>query len=414
MPTSGRVLVYAGRAGSGLGARELDALRARLERSRRKTPPFVGPPPAGRGHVWVEPELVCEVRYHQWTSDGLLRQPVFLRFRDDKLAEECERENGSPSVATPGPDRDAASAGATPAGDPAARVALSNPDKVFWPREGYTKRDLAEFYREIAPAMLPFLRDRPLVLTRFPDGIEGKSFFQKDAPEFAPEWIRTVRIRSEHAKREIDFFLADDADALAYLANLGTIPIHVWSSRVDAIDRPDWCVLDLDPKGAPFADVVRVARVIRALCESIELPSYPKTSGASGLHVLIPLGRRCDHEGARTLGELLARVVVAELPAIATIERVVRRREGKVYVDFLQNGHGKTIVAPFSVRPLPGAPVSTPLRWDEVDGRLDPARFTIRTVPGRVRKQRADPHAGVLADDVDLGGALERLARRVG
>jgi bifunctional non-homologous end joining protein LigD len=250
------------------------------------------------------------------------------------------------------------------------------------------------------------------VLTRFPDGIAGKSFFQKDAPTFVPDWIRTERMWSEQAARDIDYFVCDEDDALLYLANMGTIPLHVWASRTSSLDRPDWCVLDLDPKDASFADVVQVARAAHDLCEEIGLPNFVKTSGSSGLHVLVPLGGQCRHEEARGLGELLARVLVAELPDICTITRQISRRAGKVYVDYLQNGAGRLLVAPFSVRPLPGAPVSTPLRWSEVNSELDIRGFTIRTVIPRVRKQKRDPMLDVLTCTPDLTSAIERLGNR--
>ncbi|MDQ3222954.1 MAG: DNA ligase, partial [Gemmatimonadota bacterium] len=259
---------------------------------------------------------------------------------------------------------------------------------------------------------LPFLADRPVVLTRYPDGVSGKSFFQKDAPGFVPHWIRTERMWSEHAEREIDYFICDDDAALLYLINLGTIPLHVWASRTSSIDRPDWCVLDLDPKDAPFTDVLRVAQATHALCEDIGLPSYVKTSGSSGLHVLIPLGGQCRYDEARSLGELLARVIVAELPDISTITRQVSRRAGKVYVDYLQIGAGRLIVAPFSVRPLPGAPVSMPLRWNEVNEELDIRSFTIKNAAARMRKLKRDPLLEVLTATPDLGRALERLGAR--
>ena len=394
-------IAYAGRAGSGFGDAELRDVAARLEAAPRTAPPARGNPPTGPGHVWVEPGLVCEVRFKERTDDGRLRQPVFLRFRPDKSPGECRRDGdgGAPLPASPPEER---------------RIEVTNPDKVFWPAQGYTKRDLVEYYRTIAPSILPWLRDRPVVLTRYPDGIDGKSFYQKDAPGFVPGWIRTERIWSEHAGREIDYFVCDDADSLAYLANLGTIPLHAWASRVGRLTLPDWCVLDLDPKGAPFAHVVRVAREIRALCEEIGLPSFVKTSGASGLHVLLPLGGRCTYEQSRLLGELLGRVIVARLPKIATIARVVKARAGKVYVDYLQNRHGQTIAAPFSVRPLPGAPVSMPLRWSEVGARLDPARFTIRTAPSRVKRWRGDPCLDVLSAAPDLVRTLSRLGTLLG
>jgi bifunctional non-homologous end joining protein LigD len=303
---------------------------------------------------------------------------------------------------------------------------VSNPEKVYFPEDDLTKGDLVAYYREIAPFMLPWLADRPIVLTRFPDGIHGKSFFQKDAPEWRPAWMRTATLRSDETGssrrsrhdtggplggegRDLAHFLVDDAEGLAWIANLGAIPIHVVASRASSLDRPDWCVVDLDPKEAPFAHVVRLALALRELCERLGLPSYPKTTGQKGLHVLVPLGGQLDHGQARTLGELLARVVERAHPDVATTARAVGARGGRVYLDYLQNGFGKTIAAPYAVRPRPGAPVSTPLRWSEVNGRLDPARFTIRGVPGRMRRLRADPALPVLRDVPDLARALARL-----
>ena len=287
-------------------------------------------------------------------------------------------------------------------------MSITNPNKVFWPEEKYTKADLVGYYDAIAPWLLPYLEDRPLVLTRYPDGITGKSFFQKDAPEWTPAWVRTERIYSKDAARDIDYFIVNDRESLRYVANLGTIPLHMWGSRLGSLERPDWLVLDLDPKGAPFTDVVKVALALRRILDTLELPSYVKTSGATGLHILLPLGARYDYEIVRTFARLLAVLGVEAEPEIATIARPLKSRGGKVYVDWGQNGHGQTIVAPFSVRPLPGAPVSCPLRWDEVTARLDPARFTLKTAPARFEKQ-GDPMAPVLGAGIDLAAALQRI-----
>jgi bifunctional non-homologous end joining protein LigD len=283
---------------------------------------------------------------------------------------------------------------------------LSNVDKVFWPQDGYTKGDLLQYYEAVWPLLAPYLRDRPVVLTRYPDGVEGKSFFQKNAPDFIPDWVETVRIE------DTDYFVCNELQTLLYVINLGCIPLHVWSARHGSIDRPDWAILDLDPKGAPFRHAVMVARDIHALLGELGVPHFVKTSGQDGLHVLVPLGGTLTHAQGRLFAELLARVVVAERPAIATAARPLEQRGGRVYVDFLQNGFGKTIVAPFSVRPRPGAPVSTPLEWRELSARLDPARFTIRTVPRRFSR-RADPMRGLFGRPADVHAALAVLAGRV-
>jgi bifunctional non-homologous end joining protein LigD len=397
---------YAGRVGTGFSDRQLDELRKRLDAARRDSPAVTGAVPKGREHVWTHPEIVCEVRFKEWTPDGQLRHPVFVRLREDKRPEEClapeERSEQTEAVVS------------EPAASPADRtVRLTNLEKVFWPEEGYTKGDLIDYYRAISPWILRYLRDRPLVMTRFPDGIKGKSFFQKDAPGFGPDWLRKERMWSEHGGREIDYFVCDDEPSLLYVINLGTIPLHIWSSRAGSLQRPDWCILDLDPKGAPMGNVVKVALAARRLCDEIELPAYLKTSGSTGLHVLIPLGRQCTFEDCRMLGELLARVLVEDLGEIATIARALDARDGKVYIDFLQNGHGKLLVSPFSARPVPGAQVSTPLRWSEATSRLDPSRFTIKTVPGRLKKMKEDPLASVLDDVPDLSRALDRLGKRL-
>ncbi|HVD31971.1 MAG TPA: DNA ligase D, partial [Gemmatimonadales bacterium] len=421
-------LTYTGRAGSGFSDTQLSQVRRELEASRRPDPACVGPIPNDKGITWVEPRQVCEVEFTEWTDEGLLRQPVFLRFRDDKRPEECvggaagQRGSGAEELAEgPGADEVDEQGGSRsrlptrPEGTrPAAprEVAFTNLTKTFWPDDGYTKGDLIDYYRAISPWMLPYLADRPVVLTRYPDGIAGKSFFQKDAPGFVPDWIRTERMWSEQAERDIDYFVCDDEASLLYLINMGTIPLHVWASRSAKIDRPDWSVLDLDPKDAPFSDVIRVAQTMHALCEEIGLPNLVKTSGSSGLHVLIPLGGQCSYDEARSLGELLARLITAELPEISTVTRQVSRRGGKVYIDYLQIGAGRLIVAPFSVRPLPGAPVSMPLRGSEVKPGLDIRSFTIKTAPSRMTRLKRDPLKEVLEEEPDLAGALERLARR--
>ena len=397
----GRERVFVGKVGTGFSQEVRDSLaRALLD-----APPDSAPAgaPKHRDLNWVKTDIVIQVKFKERTGQGLLRQPAFLRVRNDKASNECTVPGSEPEdapVELPGAVAES------------PRPQLTNLEKVFWPEDGLTKGDLLQYYSDISPWLLPYLRDRPVVLTRYPDGIEGKSFFQKDAPVYAPDWMRLESMWSEHAQREIRYFVLDNEDALLYVANMASIPLHVWASRISALERPDWCILDLDPKGAPFEHVAEIARFVHRLCEELGLPNYPKTSGSSGLHILIPLGARCTYEQTRTLAELLARVTVSALPEIATITRVVEAREGRVYVDYLQNGHGRLLAAPFAVRALPGAPVSMPLRWSQVTTRLQLARFNIRTAP-KLMAKAGDPMTKVLTGSSDLLEALKRLQTRV-
>lgn len=415
---------YVGRVGTGFTDRDLEELSDRLRPLALPDtePPLELPEPGSHRFAnlptpgettWVRPEVACEVRFKEVTDDGLLRHPVFVRLRPDRPAAECDPRQPGLRHATalqPEQEPDARRPSDVVAHEEEGRTAITRPDKVFWPDEGYTKGDLIDYYRSVADFILPYLEDRPLVLDRFPDGITGNSFFQKHAPHFTPDWIRTVTIHSDSGERDIDYFVVESAEALVYMANSGGIPLHVWSSRVASLERPDWTILDLDPKEAPFSSVVEVARAIKELCDQIELPCHAKTSGKTGLHVLVPLGRQVGYEHARMLADLLALIVARRLPEIATVARSLRARGDKVYIDAVQNGAGRLLVAPLCVRPVPGARVSTPLRWSEVSGRLDPARFDIRSVPRRLRAQKVDPLLPVLEEAPDLLGALEKLA----
>jgi bifunctional non-homologous end joining protein LigD len=445
-------LVYAGRVGTGFNDGLLKELHGLLDPIVRKDPLCAGPVfgpgseprtseqiPETSTTTWTDAVHVCEVRYREFTPDGLLRHATFLRLRTDKRPHECERQGwkreagsgkreeggrrGEAGSAGNGPeeaserDDDGAMAGSShelpppPAKSPVQKsIAFSNLNKIYWPAEKYTKGDLIDYYRAVSKWLLPYLANRPVVLTRFPDGIDGKSFYQKDAPVFAPEWIRTVPVWSEDTQREIKFFICDDEESLLYLANMGSIPIHIWASRAGSLELPDWCVIDLDPKEAPFSDVIRCAQVLHRVCESVGLPNYVKTAGKTGLHIMLPLGRQCTYEQSRMLGELLARVVLLECKDIGTITRHVTKRGDKVYIDYLQNRHGQTIVAPFSVRPLPGATVSMPLVWEEVDASLDPKTFTIRNAIDRMNRLGSDSVADVLVEKPDLAQVLDHLA----
>ena len=410
-------LIYCGRAGSGFSSEQLKEVSAMLEPLVRPTPPCEPPEhgalPKGPDHIWVEPRLVCDVRYKEFTADGLLRQSVFVRFRDDKKPEDVTMpaKNGDgrrEMNSTEPPPR------TSPISPLPREVKLSNLDKVFWPEEGHTKGDLIEYYRSISPWLLPYLKERPVVLTRYPDGIHGKSFYQKDAPSFVPDWIQTIPIWSEDTQRDINYFVCGDVESLVYLVNLGTIPLHIWGSRITDLTKPDWCLIDLDPKDAPFAHVITLAKTMKKLCDDVGMPAFIKTTGKSGLHIMLPLGRQLTYAQCLQLAILFARLVTDQHPDIATTARTISKREGKVYVDAFQNRAGQLMVAPYSVRPSPGAPVSMPIEWHEVNAKLHNSRFTIANALKRMQKLGKDPVAPVLEEKSDLVRVLERLNERIG
>jgi bifunctional non-homologous end joining protein LigD len=326
--------------------------------------------------VWVRPELVAEVKFAEWTHDGHLRAPVYLGLRDDKAAPEVHAEKPT-------------------------RVKLSNLEKVFWPDEGITKGDLIEYYRAVAPVLVPHLRDRPFTMRRYPDGAFGKAFFQKDAPSHMPEWIERFRVEvstrdTPRKKRWISAPVVNDEDALIWMVNMGCIDMNTWYSRVDRPDRPDFVLFDLDPSpDVGFTETVQVALIVKQALDGLGLASFPKTSSADGMHVLVPVERRYTYDDTREFSEIVADAIARTHPGLATTEWTKSKRRG-VLIDSNQNGEGKTIASAYSVRPRAGAPVSTPLRWDEVKEDLDPSSFTMDVVLERVR-ELGDVFEGVLS-----------------
>ena len=393
----GNELHWVGNCGTGFTERDIDELLARLEPLRRDESPLAVVPKMPKVRksdvTWVEPVLVCEVEFAEWTHDGHLRAPSFQGLRDDKPAREVRRED--PMEATSG------------------RVKLSNLDKVFWPDEGITKGDLLEYYRAVAPVLLAHLRDRPFTMRRYPDGIAGSAFFQKDAPSHMPDWIRRVPLvvstrESPRRKKRIEAPLVNDEDALLWMVNMGCIDMNVWYSRVDKLDRPDFVLFDLDPSpDVGFKETVQVALLVKAALDALGLVSFPKTSSADGMHVLVPVERRYTHNDTREFSEIVAGAIARSHRGLATTEWSKSRRRG-VLIDSNQNGEGKTIASAYSVRPRPSAPVSTPLRWDEVNEGLDPASFTMDMVLERVRRD-GDLFEGVLTTKQRLDKALNSL-----
>ncbi len=403
-------LVYVGHTGGGFTQSELVEVKQKLKPLVRKTSPFKQRVKTNTPATWVEPRLICEVKFAGWTEEGYMRQPIFLGLREDKPAEQVRREKPIPSsqalsrkkyIAPDAKKKEIARVGGR-------EVTLTNPRKVFWPEEGITKGDMIAYYRSVAPFILPHLRDRPLSLHRFPNGIQGKSFFQKDVDD-APDWVRRVNVPSESAQEgSIDFVIVDDEPALAWVANLGTIELNPWNSRAASLDRPDYLAVDLDPVERPFTDVIRTALVVHAVLEEIEVPHFPKTSGATGLHIFIPLGAKYSYEQTRQFAFLINQLVHSILPDITSLERSPAKRVGKIYLDYLQNRSGQTMVAPYSLRPRPGAPVSTPLRWEEVREGLMPGDFTMKNILPRLEKL-GDLWQGVHGPGINMQSALERL-----
>jgi bifunctional non-homologous end joining protein LigD len=286
---------------------------------------------------------------------------------------------------------------------------FTNLEKVYWPDDGYTKGDVLRYYHEVATWILPHLRDRPMSLNRHPNGIAAKNFFQKDVSRQPPPgWVRTQAIASEADGKEIRYVVCQDEATLLYVANLGCIEMNPWNSRIGSLDNPDYLIIDLDPQDVPFSRTMEAAQEVRKLLEGAGVDSYCKTSGKRGLHVCVPLGARYPYEQVRQFAEIVARLTHAKLPATTSVVRSPGQRRGRVYIDFLQNSRGQTMAAPYSLRPVPGAPVSTPLNWREVGPKLVPARFTIETIRRRLDRV-GDLWQHLLGPGMKLDVALRAL-----
>jgi bifunctional non-homologous end joining protein LigD len=397
----GGELVYVGNCGTGFTEQEIDRLLAKLRSLERETPPFRVVPKMPRVRksdvIWVEPKLVCEVEFVEWTHDGHLRAPAYKGLREDKDPQDVRRELPMPTEIRKG-----------------KRVLrLSNLEKLFWPEERITKGDLLSYYRAVADVLVPHLRDRPFTMKRYPDGWKGEFFFQKDAPKHMPDWIPTAEIEvstreSPRRRRKIRAPLVNDELALLWMVNMGCIDMNTWYSRVDNLDRPDFVLFDLDPSpDVGFAETVQVALLVKEALDALELESHAKTSGSDGMHVLVPITRRYTYDDTRRFAEVVAGALARRHQGLVTTEWSKSKRRG-VLIDSNQNGEGKTIASVYSVRPRAGAPVSTPLQWDEVNDSLDPAAFTMEAVLERVRRH-GDLFEGVLKTRQSLSKALSAL-----
>jgi bifunctional non-homologous end joining protein LigD len=321
-----------------------------------------------------------------------MRQPIFKGIRTDKNPKEVGMEKPKKS--------------AKPAGQ---KLEFSHLDKIFFPEAGYTKGDLIEYYQKIGDTMLSYLKDRPHSLLRQPNGYKGKSFFQKDVGDMPPDWVKTARIYSESNQEYIHYLVCDSPDSLLYMVQLGCIEINPWNSRLTNLDRPDWAVLDLDPEDIGFDKVVEVAKAVHQVCDELKIPSYPKTSGKTGIHIFMPLAAKYDYDQTQQFAEILANLVHQRTSDITSLERSPSKRQNKIYIDFLQNREGQTLAAPYSVRPTKVATVSTPLHWDEVNSKLDPTKFTIKNVFKRLDKA-GDIWEPVLGKGLDVAKVLKQIS----
>jgi len=398
----GGELKYVGHTGGGIPMEQMPQLRKQLEAIERETSPFKEKVKPNAPVHWVQPKLVCEISFSEWTGDGRMRQPIFEGMRSDKAAKEVHRERPADIV-----PEDAKPKGQIKQAGQKRHFEFSHLDKLFFPDSGYTKGDLANYYQDISEVILKYLLDRPHSLLRQPNGVAGNAFFQKDLVH-PPDWLKTQKIYSESNDKDINYLVCDSADSLLYMVQLGCIEINPWNSRVDNLENPDWAVIDLDPEKIGFKDVIKVAQEVRRLCDELKIPSYPKTSGKTGLHIFIPLQARYDYEQVKQLAEILANIIHRRLPDITSIERSPSKRQGKVYVDFLQNRQGQTLAAPYSVRPTPAANVSTPLHWDEVNSKLDPTDFNIKNIKKRLQTV-GELWCPVVGKGIDIAKTLEAL-----
>ena len=421
-------LEYVGKVGTGFNARMQKEMMEMFEPLIIKKSPFgyepdinkpsrFRPNPPKAVATWLKPELVCEVSFAEMTADGVFRHPSFEGMRTDKKAGDVVRETAADTKAVTNDSK------LVTAPKSSGRKTLLNPNeetqvknigghnlkftnlsKVYWPEEGYTKRDVFNYYYQIAEYILPHLKDRPQTLYRFPNGIYGKSFYQKDVKGKAPDWTRTFPYTTSEGEDK-EFLVGDDEATLLWMASLGCIEMNPWFSRVQNPNNPDYCVIDLDPDKNTFDQVITAAQEVKRILDAIGIPGYPKTSGSTGIHIYIPLAAKYTYDESQMFGKLIASIVHNQLPEFTSIERQIKNREGKMYIDYLQNRPRATIAGPYSLRPKPGATVSMPLHWDEVKKGLTMKDYTIKNAVERVRTE-GDLFKGTLGKGIDMEKAL--------
>lgn len=394
----GDTFTYAGHSGGGIPDKQRQLLREELMKIERKISPFAILPKSNAPVHWVQPKLVCEMSFSEWTSDGIMRQPVFEGLRPDKKPTEVHREKVKVIPLINKKEVETVTKG---------NVEFSHLDKIFFPKHAYTKGDVIAYYEAVADVMLPYLKDRPLSLLRQPNGITGEGFFQKNM-EHLPNWVPSIDIFSESNNADLHWMKGGDLETLLYMVQLGCIEINPWNSRANHLDNPDWLVIDLDPEGKSFKDVVSVALTVKEVCDEWKIDCLPKTSGKTGIHIYIPLGAKYSFDQARNFAHLIAVEVNRRQPKITSIERMPKKRQHKIYLDFLQNRTGQTLAAPYSLRPTPDATVSTPIHWDEVTSILKPTDFTIKNTAKRLNRV-GDLWKPVLGQGIDLTKIIKEI-----
>jgi len=399
---------YVGHAGTGFTSSSLEELYDLMQPLVRKTKPIANKVPVEDTVTWLEPKLVGEVKFTEWTPDRQMRHPVFMGLRTDKKPKEVSVEK-----VVPVEDVKSDAKESSKSSKKGSELAFTHTDKIYWPEDGYTKGDLLTYYESIADTMLPYLQDRPMVLNRHPNGITKPSFFQKDVDtDKLPDFVRTTIVHSESTDADIHYIVCDNKETLLYIANLGAIEMNPWNSRVPKLNYPDYYVIDLDPGDNTFEQVIEVAKVVKEVLDMSCEKSYVKTSGKTGLHIYVPLRAKYHYDQVRQFAEMIVRIVHQRLPDITSLERSPAKRKDKIYLDYLQNRVGQTLAAPYSVRPVEGACVSAPLEWKEVRKGLRPDKFTIKTIHKRL-KAKGDLWKGILDDFVDLSAALTCLEKEL-
>jgi bifunctional non-homologous end joining protein LigD len=430
-------LIYTGKIGTGFSIKAQEEMMKLFKPLITKTIPFAEEPdvnkptrfrakPPHAVAVWLKPQLVCEVSFAEMTSDGVMRHPSFEGMRIDKKATDVIKEKEIPTNKVLHKKNAMKDNYLKPIEDKGRKTLLNPSDetqvktinghelkftnlsKFYWPKEKITKRDLINYYYQVAPYMLPYLKDRPQSLNRHPGGITGPSFYQKDVTGKAPDWVDTFLYHSEDDKRDKHFLVAKDDASLLYMVSLGCIEINPWSSRIQKPGYPDWCIIDLDPDKNSFDQVIEAALVTKEILEQLEVPCYCKTSGSTGLHIYIPLGANYTYEQSKEFARVVVTLVHKELPKFTSLERILKARNGKMYLDFLQNRAQATIAAPYSVRPKSMATVSTPLHWDEVKKGLKMQDFTMFNTLDRL-KSEGDLFKPVLGKGVNLQQVIKQF-----